>query len=126
MKENWTRDEFIEKIKDVDGFSDKLAERFVDNFKHFKKFFKEINDVYDLSHLLKVKKADKLGDLFKDKSICMTGTRDKEATEFIEKNGGKISSSVSSKTYLLIHVDDVDKSTNKFQNAIKYNIKTMS
>lgn len=126
MKENWTRDEFIEKIKDVDGFSDKLAERFVDNFKHFKKFFKEINDVYDLSHLLKVKKVEKLGDLFKDKSICMTGTRDKEATEFIEKNGGKISSSVSSKTYLLIHADDADKSTNKFQNAIKYNIKTMS
>ena len=26
MKENWSRDEFIKKIKDVDGFSDKLAE----------------------------------------------------------------------------------------------------
>jgi DNA ligase (NAD+) len=126
MKENWSRDEFIKKIKDVDGFSDKLAERFVDNFKHFKKFFKEINDVYDISHLLKIKKVEKLGEIFKDKSICMTGTRDKEATEFIEKNGGKISSSVSSKTHLLIHADDGDKSSNKFQNAVKYNIKTMS
>lgn len=126
MKENWTRDEFIEKIKEVDGFSDKLAERFTDNFKHFKKFFKEINDVYDLSHLLKVKKVEKLGELFKDKSICMTGTRDKQIIEFIEKNGGKISSSVSSKTYLLIHADDADKSSNKFQNAIKYKTEMLS
>jgi NAD-dependent DNA ligase len=126
MNEKWDRDEFIEKIKLVDGFSDKLAERFSDNFKYFKKFFKEINDVYDLSHLLKVKKVEKLGDLFKDKSICMTGTRDKQITEFIEKNGGKISSSVSSKTDLLIHADDADKSSNKFTNAVKYKIETMS
>ena len=126
MKEKWERDDFIEKIKLVEGFSDKLAERFVDNFKHFKKFFKEINDVYDLSHLLKIKINKTNGDLFKDKSICLTGTRDKQTIEFIEKNGGKVSTSVSSKTYLLIHADDADKSSNKFQNAIKYNITTMS
>jgi DNA ligase (NAD+) len=126
MKEKWERDDFIEKIKLVEGFSDKLAERFVDNFKHFKKFFKEINDVYDLSHLLKIKVNKISGDLFKDKSICLTGTRDKITIEFIEKNGGKVSNSVSSKTYLLIHADDADKSSNKFQNAIKYNITTMS
>jgi DNA ligase (NAD+) len=126
MSEKWDRNEFIDKIKEVNGFSDKLAERFVDNFKYFKKFFKEVNDVYDLSHLLKVKKQEKIGDLFKDKSICMTGTRDKQIIEFIEKNGGKISSSVSSKTYLLIHSDDADKSSNKFQNADKYKTETIS
>jgi len=126
MNEKWDKTEFIEKIKEVDGFSDKLAERFVDNFKYFKKFFKEVNEVYDLSHLLQIKKVEKQGDLFKDKSICMTGTRDKEIIDFIEKNGGKISSSVSSKTYLLIHSDDADKSSNKFQNATKYKIDTIS
>jgi DNA ligase (NAD+) len=126
MNEKWDKKEFIEKIKEVDGFSDKLAERFVDNFKYFKKFFKEISDVYDLSHLLKVKKVDTLGDLFKDKSICMTGTRDKQITEFIEKNSGKISSSVSSKTHLLIHADDADKSSNKFTNATKYKTEMLS
>ena len=126
MNEKLDRDDFIEKIKNVDGFSDKLAERFVDNFKYFKKFFKEVNDVYDLSHLLKVKKVEKQGDLFKDKSICMTGTRDKEIIDFIEKNGGKISTSVSSKTHLLIHADDADKSSNKFQNAEKYKTLVIS
>lgn len=126
INEKLDRDDFIEKIKNVDGFSDKLAERFVDNFKYFKKFFKEVNDVYDLSHLLKIKKIEKQGDLFKDKSICMTGTRDKEIIDFIEKNGGKISSSVSSKTHLLIHADDADKSSNKFQNAEKYKTLVIS
>lgn len=126
INEKLNRDDFIEKIKNVDGFSDKLAERFVDNFKYFKKFFKEVNDVYDLSHLLKIKKVEKQGDFFKDKSICMTGTRDKEIINFIEKNGGKISTSVSSKTHLLIHADDADKSSNKFQNAEKYKTLVIS
>jgi DNA ligase (NAD+) len=126
MKEKWNRNEFIEKIKEVDGFSDKLAERFVDNFKDFKKFFKEINDVYDMEHILKVKTPKPSGDLFTNQSICLTGTRDKETIEFIEKNGGKISSSVSSKTTLLIYADDADKSSNKFTNATKYKTTMLS
>jgi NAD-dependent DNA ligase len=126
MKEKWDRQDFIDKIKEVDGFSDKLAERFVDNFKEFKKFFKEIHDLYDLSHLLKVKVVKKEGDIFKDKSICFTGVRDKSLEDFITNNGGKISSSVSSKTYMLIHADNDDKTSSKFQNAIKYETKTMS
>ncbi len=126
MKEKWDRQEFIDKIKQVDGFSDKLAERFVDNFKYFKKFYKEIDDIYDISHMIKVKVQEQKGDLFKDKSICFTGVRDKILEEFITKNGGKVSSSVSSKTYMLIHADNDDKSSSKFQNAIKYDVKTMS
>jgi NAD-dependent DNA ligase len=126
IKEKWDRDEFIEKIKDVDGFSDKLAERFVDNFKEFKKFYKDIDSVYDMSHLLKVVKEEKKGNLYEGKSVCFTGFRDKEMEEFVVKNGGKVSTSVSSKTYLLVHGDDVDKSSNKYQSAVKYEIQIMS
>jgi NAD-dependent DNA ligase len=46
--------------------------------------------------------------------------------EFVTKNGGKVSTSVSSKTYLLVHADDVDKSSNKYESAVKYEIKIMS
>ena len=126
MNEIWTREEFIEKIKKVNGFSDKLADKFVNNIKHFKKFYKEINYIYDISHLLKIEIIKPISELFKDKSICFTGKRDKQIIDFVEKNGGKISSSVSSKTYLLIYADDVDKSSNKIQNAIKYNITSHS
>lgn len=126
MKDKWDRKEFIDKIKEVDGFSDILAERFVDSFKDFKKFYNEIDSVYDMSHLLKIKKVKKEGDIFKDKSICFTGFRDKSVEEFVVSNGGKISTSVSSKTYLLVHSDDVDKSSNKYKNAEKYKINIMN
>jgi DNA ligase (NAD+) len=126
MKEKWDREDFIEKIKDVDGFSDKLAERFVDNFKEFKKFFKEIDSVYDMSHLLKVVVQEKKGNLYEGKSVCFTGFRDKEMEDFVIKNGGKVSTSISSKTYLLVHADDVDKSSNKYENAVNFGIKIMS
>jgi DNA ligase (NAD+) len=126
MKEKWDREEFIQKIKEVDGFSDKLAERFVDNFKELKKFFKEIDSVYDMSHLLKVVKQEKKGNLYEGKSVCFTGFRDKDLEDFVTKNGGKVSTSVSSKTYLLVHGDDIDKSSNKYENAVKYKIKIMS
>ena len=140
MTEKWSRTEFIDNIKEVDGFSDKLAERFVDSFKEFKKFYKEIDDVYDISYLLIDKKdkkdkkdskkdkdeEDKFKDEFKGKSVCFTGFRDKEFEEFIENHGGKVSTSVSSKTSLLVHPDSDDKSSSKFKNAEKYETQTMT
>ncbi len=126
MNEKWNKNEFIEKIKEVDGFSDKLAERFVESFKEFKEFYKKINEVYDMSHILKVKVAKKEGNLFEGKSICFTGFRDDELEQFVNKNGGKISSSVSSKTFMLVYKDDNSKDSSKYKNAEKYEIQIMS
>ena len=146
MTEKLSRTEFINNIKEVDGFSDKLAERFVDSFKEFKKFYKEIYDLYDISYLLIDKKntkkdskknkddtdddkdeeEDKFKDEFKGKSVCFTGFRDKVFEDFIEKHGGKVSTSVSSKTFLLVHPDSDDKSSSKFKNAEKYETQTMT
>lgn len=126
MNEKWDKDEFVEKIKNVDGFSNKLAERFVDGFKEFKKFYKKINEVYDISHILKIKIVKKESDIFDGKSICFTGFRDDDMEEFIIKNGGKVSSSVSSKTFMLVYKDDSSKDSSKYKNAEKYSIKIMS
>lgn len=126
MNEKWNKEEFIDKIKEVDGFSDKLAERFVESFKEFKDFYKKINSVYDMSHILKVKIAKKEGNLFEGKSICFTGFRDDEMEQFINKNGGKVSSSVSSKTFMLVYKDDSAKDSSKYKNAEKYSIQIMS
>jgi NAD-dependent DNA ligase len=126
MNEKWSKEEFIEKIKEVDGFSDKLAERFTLSFKEFKNFYNKIDEVYDMSHILKVKISEKEGTLFDGKSICFTGFRDNIMEEFIIKNGGKISSSVSSKTYMLVYKDDSAKDSSKYLNAEKYSIKILS
>ncbi len=126
MNEEWKRNEFIDKIKEVDGFSDRLAERFVDNFKDFKKFYDEVDLAYDISHILNVKVVKKEGNSFDGKSVCFTGFRDEGMEQFVIRNGGKISSSVSSKTYILVYKDDSAKDSSKYKNAEKYDVLIMS
>lgn len=126
INEKWDNKEFIMKIKEVNGFSDKLAKKFTDSFKEFKNFYKKINKVYDISHILKVNIVKKKSNLFKDKSICFTGFRDDEMEQFIVINGGKLSSSVSSKTFMLVYKDDSSKDSSKYINATNYSIKIMS
>lgn len=126
LNEDHKRDELVTKLKEVNGFSDIMSEKFADNFKEFKKFFAEIDEIYDISRLLKVKKLKKLGTIFDDKTIVFTGVRDKDLEEFITTNGGKVSSSVSKNTSILIHADNADKSSSKFKKAIELNIELIS
>ena len=66
-------------------------------------------------------------DYFKDKTFVLTGTlehitRD-EATKIIEKNGGKVSSSVSKNTSALIMGENAGS---KYDKALKLNIPIWS
>jgi NAD-dependent DNA ligase len=101
-----------EKILQVPGFSDTLAKQFSNNFKTFKKFYNDIASIKDLSRFenIKINKGGK----FVGKSFVFTGFRDAELEKFITDNGGKVSGSVSSNTYMLIHADDADTNTSKF------------
>ena len=56
--------------------------------------------------------------------ICFTGFRNKEWEKLIELNGGKIGSTVNSKTTLL--VVNTDDNTSKIVNARKLGVKIMS
>lgn len=109
-------DGLYDKILKVPGFSDTTSELFVTNFKSFKKFYKEIAKIKDLSRFENIT-SKKTSDKFKDQSFVFTGTRNKDVEKYIVENGGKVSTSVSSKTSFLIHSDDADTSTNKFVKA---------
>ena len=115
-------DELYEKIIKVPGFSEKLSKQFSTNFKSFKKFYEEISKIKDLSRFeeLEIKKTN---DMFHGKSFVFTGFRDKNLEKFISDNSGKISSSVSSNTFMLIHADNVDITSNKFIKAKEKKIK---
>lgn len=126
INEDYKRDELVEKLKEVNGFSDIMSEKFADNIKEFKKFFAEIDEVYDISRLLKVKKVKKQGILFDGKTIVFTGVRDKDLEDFITANGGKVSSSVSKNTSILIHADNADKSKSKFKKALDLKVELIS
>lgn len=62
---------------------------------------------------------------FTDEKIVMTGFRDSDIEEFIENNGGKVSSSVSKNTTLVIYVPS-DKGSNKINKAKDLGIKTIT
>jgi NAD-dependent DNA ligase len=113
-------DELKEKILQVPGFSDKLSEQFASNFKNFKKFYKNISKIKDLSRFENIEIKEKTG-IFKDKNIVFTGFRDKDMEKIIIDNGGKLTTSVSSNTYLVVYADDSDTSSSKFVKAKEKN-----
>jgi DNA ligase (NAD+) len=124
MKSNWTKDEMIQKIKEIDGFDTLTATRFADNFGLFKTFMEKLEKIVDLTHLAKVvpKVAMKKGNVvFKDMIVVFTGIRDKNLEKTIEDNGGKVASTVSSKTTAVVYSD---KTTSKYQKAVELGIDT--
>lgn len=109
------------KIIKVPGFSSTLSELFSNNFKSFKQFYDDISKIKDLSRFEKIEVINE--GIFVGKSIAFTGFRDAELEKFITDNGGKVTSSVSSNTYLLVYADNADINSNKFAIANEKNIK---
>ena len=123
MKNKWTKKEFIENIVSIDGYDIKTASKIVNNFESFKKFFNELNTIFDLNYLLNKKEEIILGNKFANQIIVFTGFRDKDLEKQIVDGGGKVSTSVSGNTTLVIYVDT---SSSKYHEAIKRGIKTMT
>lgn len=107
-------------ILDIDGFSDNLADKFCENIDNFKKFLKSINKIYNIQIEQKIETKQ----IMKNEIVVLTGKRNSIISEFIENNGGKISSSVSKNTTLIIHDGDVNGS--KMQKARELKIKQMT
>jgi DNA ligase (NAD+) len=62
---------------------------------------------------------------FKDQNIVFTGFRDKKLQDTIEKNGGKVGSSVSKNTTLVV-VKDINSTSDKIKKAITLGIEIIS
>lgn len=139
-----------DQIMDVSGFSNILATKFTENLTSFCEFLDELrkNCSYDLSFSTKVetkgkgkKKTKKDTDTDDDQNendengenavdmskekVVMTGFRSDAITEFVENNGGKISSSVSKNTTLVIYVAS-DKGRSKIDKAQELGITTIT
>ena len=136
MKEDDT-EVIAELLLNVSGFSDKLAEKFAENLFSFCEFLDELrnNTTYDLAFNLvddkkvvkkKKKKDDVIEDMiFANQKIVMTGFRNDDITDFIERNGGQITSSVSKNTSLVIYVKN-DKIQSKLEKAYELNIPVIT
>lgn len=123
MKMKLTKKELLSKILDIDGYDVLTATYFADNFTPFKKFYTKLSKSVDLSSIVKAQKEVKsTNGKLKGEKIVFTGFRDKGLEERIERNGGSVSSTVSSRTTLLIHTDT---NSSKYKKAVKLGVKTI-
>ena len=111
-------------IKSIRGIEQKTAERFVNNIPKFMEFVKLAKLENKLTEkpqpLLSGQYIDKSNPLY-DKSIIITGFRDKSFSEELKKLGAKEASAVSKNTFAVI-VRTLTEETSKVVNAKKLNI----
>jgi len=109
-------------VRNIEGFAGKTANLFVTNIPQFMEFIKETNLQ---SKLTKAKaKVDSAHPLY-DKKILLTGFSDKALETEIKARGGKISSSASSKVFVVI-VPTMDADTGKAIEARKKKLTFMT
>jgi len=121
----WSKQEFIDKIKEINGWEDKTSTLLVNNFGDFIKFYNSIQKYLTLEQV-KEKKVTK-GE-FSGKTVVITGFRDKTLQEKIEEQGGKIGSTVSKNTDYLVVKDQtvIDDPTGKVSKAQELDIKIIT
>jgi len=121
---NQTNNEKINAVITVKGMALKTAESLVNNIVEFKHFLTDCGLEYKLYEKCMETLVNHSHPLF-EKTIVLTGTRDKNIIEFLKNTGVKQGSTVNKNTYLVI-AKNKDEDTGKAEDARKLNIPIMS
>ena len=121
---NQTNNQKINAVITVKGMALKTAESLVHNIADFKHFLIDCGLEYKLYEKGTETLTNKEHPLF-EKTIVLTGTRDKNIMEFLKNTGVKQGSTVNKNTYLVI-AKNKDEDTGKAEDARKLNIPIMS
>lgn len=113
-------EEIVKKIVKVEGFSEITATKIALNLKYADMFIKKIKPYITLTQ---IEKVDNNLDGVK---VVMSGFRDKTLQEDIIKRGGKVMSSVSKNTNILIVSTLSQKLTGKSAKAEELGVKILS
>ena len=119
----WSKQEFIDKLKAMDGWEDKTSSTLVNNFDEFIKFYNKIKSFVTLEKKKEIKEGKLTG-----KTMVLSGFRDAPLQEKLEGMGVKISSSVSKNTDYLIVKDKetIDDNTGKVAKAKEVGVKIIT
>jgi len=125
LKDKSDVDTLIKKVNSVKGYELKTSRQFVAGLEKFKKFYSSLKEIVDLKHLetISIKKPSKKKLSLVGEKVVFTGFRNKDMEEKVEELGGKVSSSVSSNTTIVVHKDDADMNSAKIKKAQELNIK---
>ena len=117
-----TNDEKVNKVSSIKGIATKTSEAFVEKIPNFINFLQNIKFEEKLNFTQK--DFQETHPLFK-KTVVLTGFRDESLEEEIKLFGGKIGSSVSKNTFVVL-VKDLTEDTSKVKDAKKNNISIMT
>lgn len=106
----------IEEISSINGFAQKSAKIYVDNYDKFFNYLKELPEIT----IKNINNDDAKQDLV-GQSFVFTGIRRKDLEEIIEQRGGKIAGSVSKKTSYLV-VKEFNSGSTKETKALDMGI----
>ncbi len=111
-------------IMAIEGYSDKTTTMFLEGMPKFVEWL-TIHDMIKIESS-DMKKSDiPKGNKFNGAIIVFTGVRDTDLEKLIESQGGKVGSSISSKTTLLV-AKDPNETSSKIQEANELNIPIMA
>ena len=115
------------KILKLEGFDEVTTNLFTNNLDEFIKLFKKLPSKIQ-KQLLIIKEKQNVNNRFKDLKIVFSGFRNKEWEAIIEEEGGKVVSTVSKNTDILIaKKEDIEEENNsKIKKAIELKIKVLT
>jgi len=123
---NKSQEDIKNSIKEIEGFEDSLSSQFAEKIVEFNKLVNTLpanikSKVQEYKNIIEVVEDKKVS----GKTFVFSDFRNKEWEAYIESHGGKISSSVSSKTdYLVTTQDAIDTGTNsKVKKAIELKVE---
>lgn len=124
---NWSHDEMVSKLVELNGFDTITAIKFANNINEFKKFYTKLNSLkgIDMSHLKNKPNALQKSALFSGMKIVFTGFRDEKLEKFITENGGSMTTSVSKNTSIVVYKEG-ETSSSKYIKAKELKVNLMT
>ena len=115
---------WLDKLIQIDGIEKKTAQQVIDNWKQLQNNIKWLEKYFTFDKVKIIKNKDKKSTL-KYKTWVLTGFRDKELQQKIEDIGGKVSSTISKNTDILVikDLESLDNPSSKVIKAQKLGIK---
>ena len=112
----------ITRLSNIKGMASKTAQVFVENIPRFLGFLEDCGLMSKIGDArpLPATTTNETHELF-NKSIAMSGSRDKELEVWLKSVGANISSSVSSNTFALI-TPELDGTSGKIASAKKHGV----